>query len=55
MATTEEAGFTKIPGEARFQLDMRSVQQASVDAMFAELHRLVRIDRGAPRGAFRTR
>jgi beta-ureidopropionase / N-carbamoyl-L-amino-acid hydrolase len=41
LATTEDAGFTKIPGEARFQLDVRSVEQASVDAMFAELHRLV--------------
>ena len=41
LATTEEAGFTKIPGEARFQLDVRSVQPASLDAMFAELHRLV--------------
>ncbi len=41
LATTEEAGFTKIPGEARFQLDVRSVQPASVDAMFAELHRLI--------------
>ncbi len=41
LATTDEAGFTKIPGEARFQLDIRSVQPASVDAMFAELHRLV--------------
>lgn len=41
LATTEAAGFTKIPGEAAFQLDIRSVQQASVDAMFRELHRLV--------------
>jgi beta-ureidopropionase / N-carbamoyl-L-amino-acid hydrolase len=41
LATTAEAGFTKIPGEAQFQLDVRSVQPASVDAMFAELHRLV--------------
>ncbi len=41
LATTEAAGFTKIPGEARFQLDIRSVQPASIDAMFAELHRLV--------------
>ena len=43
LATTDEAGFTKIPGEARFQLDVRSVQPASVDAMFAELHRLTPI------------
>ncbi|MGH7044742.1 MAG: hydantoinase/carbamoylase family amidase [Acetobacteraceae bacterium] len=41
LATTAEAGFTKIPGEARFQLDVRSVRPASVDAMMAELHRLV--------------
>ena len=41
LATTEAAGFTKIPGEARFQLDIRSVQPASVDAMVDELHRLV--------------
>ncbi len=41
LATTEEAGFTKIPGEARFQLDLRSVAPASVDAMVAELHRLI--------------
>ncbi len=41
LATTEDAGFTKIPGEARFQLDVRSVQPATVEAMFAELHRLV--------------
>ena len=41
LATTAEAGFTKIPGEARFQLDIRSVVPASVDAMFAELHRLI--------------
>ncbi|HST74077.1 MAG TPA: Zn-dependent hydrolase [Acetobacteraceae bacterium] len=41
LATTAEAGFTKIPGEACFQLDVRSVEPASVDAVFAELHRLV--------------
>jgi N-carbamoyl-L-amino-acid hydrolase len=41
LATTADAGFTKIPGEARFQLDVRSVEPASVDAMFVELRRLV--------------
>jgi beta-ureidopropionase / N-carbamoyl-L-amino-acid hydrolase len=41
LATTPEAGFTKIPGEARFQLDIRSVRPESVDAMMQELHRLV--------------
>ncbi len=41
LATAEEAGFTKVPGEARFQLDVRSVDPGNVDAVFAELHRLV--------------
>ena len=41
LATTEEAGFTKIPGEAVFQLDIRSVQPHSVEAMFDALHRFV--------------
>jgi N-carbamoyl-L-amino-acid hydrolase len=41
LATTAEAGFTKIPGEARFQLDVRSLMPASVDALFETLHRLV--------------
>ena len=41
LATTEEAGFTKIPGEATFMLDVRSVNPASVDAIFAELARQV--------------
>ena len=56
LATAPEAGFTKIPGEARFQLDVRGVDPASVDAIFATLHELVpqiearrgvRIDLGA--------
>ncbi|WP_135466398.1 Zn-dependent hydrolase [Crenalkalicoccus roseus] len=38
MATTEEAGFTKIPGEARFQLDVRSVSLRSCDALFEVLY-----------------
>ena len=41
LATALEAGFTKVAGEARFELDVRSVAPASVDAVFAELHRLV--------------
>ncbi|MFC7551623.1 hydantoinase/carbamoylase family amidase [Pseudoroseomonas wenyumeiae] len=41
MATTEEAGFTKIAGEATFMLDVRSVNPASVDAIFARLAVLV--------------
>jgi N-carbamoyl-L-amino-acid hydrolase len=49
LATAPEAGFTKIPGEARFQLDIRSVSPANVDAMFASLHALV-ADIAARRG-----
>jgi beta-ureidopropionase / N-carbamoyl-L-amino-acid hydrolase len=41
LATTAEAGFTKIPGEARFQLDIRSVDPATLEAMFTEVHRLI--------------
>lgn len=41
LATAAEAGFTKVPGEAHFQLDVRSVTPASLDAMFATLHQLV--------------
>jgi N-carbamoyl-L-amino-acid hydrolase len=41
MRTTEDAGFTKIPGEAYFELDVRSIEPAHVDAIFATLHRLV--------------
>lgn len=41
LATAPEAGFTKVPGEAHFQLDIRSVSQASVDALAGTLHRLV--------------
>ncbi len=41
LATTEEAGFTKIPGEATFMLDVRSVNPASVDAIFDRLAKLV--------------
>ena len=41
LATGAQAGFTKIAGEARFSLDVRSVERARCDAMFAELHRLV--------------
>jgi N-carbamoyl-L-amino-acid hydrolase len=40
LGTTAEAGFTKIPGEAVFQLDMRAVDPASLAALDAELHRL---------------
>ena len=41
MATTEEAGFTKIAGEARFQLDIRSVEPASRDLLFAAMGRII--------------
>jgi N-carbamoyl-L-amino-acid hydrolase len=41
LATTAAAGFTKIPGEARFQLDVRSLTPASVDALFEVLQRLL--------------
>ena len=41
LGTTPEAGFTKIPGEAVFQLDIRSVDPRSTAAMFVELHRLM--------------
>jgi N-carbamoyl-L-amino-acid hydrolase len=38
MGTTEDAGFTKIAGEARFQLDVRSVNPHSVDALMETLY-----------------
>jgi beta-ureidopropionase / N-carbamoyl-L-amino-acid hydrolase len=41
LATAPEAGFTMIPGEARFELDMRSESRASVDRLHAALLRLV--------------
>lgn len=41
MATTAEAGFTKIAGEAEFKLDVRSVEQDTLDLLFARLHVLV--------------
>jgi beta-ureidopropionase / N-carbamoyl-L-amino-acid hydrolase len=41
LATAPEAGFTMIPGEARFELDMRSASRASVDLLHAALLRLV--------------
>jgi len=41
LATAPEAGFTLIPGEAHFQLDMRSENRASVDLLHDALIRLV--------------
>ena len=41
LATAPEAGFTLIPGEARFEFDMRSENRASVDLLHDALMRLV--------------
>jgi N-carbamoyl-L-amino-acid hydrolase len=41
LATTAEAGFTKIAGEADFQLDVRSVNPHSVDALMETLYDIV--------------
>jgi N-carbamoyl-L-amino-acid hydrolase len=41
MATTPEAGFTKIAGEANFQLDIRSVEPHSVDRLMEQVYELV--------------
>jgi N-carbamoyl-L-amino-acid hydrolase len=41
LATTADAEFTKIPGEAEFELDIRSVEMANCDALFDALHRMV--------------
>lgn len=41
LATTAEAGFTKIAGEARFQLDVRSVNAHSVDALMETLYDII--------------
>lgn len=38
LATTDDAGFTKIAGEALFSLDVRSVNLHSCDALFEVLH-----------------
>jgi N-carbamoyl-L-amino-acid hydrolase len=38
LATTAEAGFTKIPGEAVFQLDVRSLNLHCCDVIFEVLH-----------------
>jgi N-carbamoyl-L-amino-acid hydrolase len=60
LATAPEAGFTLIPGEAGFQLDMRSENRASVDLLHDALMRLVgeieqtrgvRFDLGAESGS----
>lgn len=41
MATTADAGFTKIAGETTFQLDIRSVSPHACDLMFEALHRFM--------------
>ncbi|WP_237214037.1 Zn-dependent hydrolase [Falsiroseomonas oryziterrae] len=41
LATTADAGFTRIAGEAEFQLDVRSVNPHSVDALMETLYDLV--------------
>jgi N-carbamoyl-L-amino-acid hydrolase len=41
MGTTAEAGFTRIAGEAAFQLDVRSVNAHSVDALMETLYDIV--------------
>ncbi|MBW8270738.1 Zn-dependent hydrolase [Caldovatus aquaticus] len=41
LATAPEAGFTRIPGEAVFQLDVRSVNPRNCDRMFEVLYDLV--------------
>jgi N-carbamoyl-L-amino-acid hydrolase len=60
MATTAEAGFTKIAGEAEFSLDVRSVSPHACDLMFEALHRFmeeiearrgVRFERGPETGS----
>jgi len=41
MGTTERAGFTKIPGEATFELDVRSVSMETLGILFDHLHAIV--------------
>ena len=41
LETTEQAGFTKVPGEARFQIDIRGTTVAGIDAVHAAIDRLV--------------
>jgi N-carbamoyl-L-amino-acid hydrolase len=60
LATGPEAGFTRIAGEAQFQLDVRSVNLHSCDALFEVLYdkvaeiearRGVKIELGAEAGS----
>ena len=40
LATTEQAGFTKVPGEARFQIDVRGTTEAGIAAVHDAIDRL---------------
>jgi N-carbamoyl-L-amino-acid hydrolase len=40
LETTPEAAFTKIAGEARFSLDVRGIDHASIDRVFERMHAL---------------
>ena len=55
LATAPEAGFTKVPGEARFQLDVRSVDAGQRGRDLLRVARAGAADRGAPRRAVRPR
>ncbi len=41
LETTEQAGFTKVPGEARFQVDVRGTTEEGIGAVHAAIDRLV--------------
>ncbi len=41
LETTEQAGFTKVPGEARFQIDIRGTTEAGITAVHGAIDRLV--------------
>lgn len=42
LATTEHASLTKVPGEARFQLDIRSADQRNVDSLFGFMKDIIK-------------
>ena len=41
MGTPDQAGFGKVPGEIAFSLDVRAPEPATLDRVYAEIHRLV--------------
>lgn len=41
IATTEQAGFGKVPGEIGFSLDVRAPEPATLERIYDEIHRLV--------------